>query len=212
MKLHSINVARPQTITFRNQVVTTGIFKSPVTGPVFLHTNNLDGDQQADLTVHGGRNKAVYAYPYEHYATWQQELGRDDFTLGQFGENFTVTGLLEDMVHLGDVFQIGEAIVEVTQPRIPCYKLGARMGSHLFPKLFLRRGRTGFYMRVVQEGLVSPGATIQLIYSPPNGLTVHELWHMVYVAPAEAREIHQAWQLDSLGPEWRYPLEKQLKE
>ena len=212
MELRSINVSRPQTVLFRGQEITTGIFKSPASGPVFLRTTNLDGDRQADLSVHGGRNKAVYVYPYEHYATWQQELGRDDFTFGQFGENFTVTGLLEDQVHLGDVFQIGEAIVEVTQPRIPCFKLGARMGSHLFPKLFLRRGRTGFYVRVVQEGLVTPGDDIQLISTPIDGITVHELWAMIYGEPAEVNRIYQAWQLDSLGPEWRYPLEKQLEE
>src|SRR5262249_50124324 len=122
MKLLSVNVSRPREVLHDGRVVRTGIFKEPVAGRVLVRRLNLDGDAQADLTVHGGLHKAVYVYPFEHYAFWAQELGRDDFAFGQFGENLTTEGLLEDAVHVGDVFRVGGALVQVSQPRVPCYK------------------------------------------------------------------------------------------
>jgi len=127
MKLLSVNVSQPKEVEHNGKTVTTGIFKEPVTGRVIVRKLNLDGDGQADLKHHGGEHKAVYAYPFEHYAFWRGELDRDDLTPGQFGENFTVEGMLEDEVHIGDVFRVGKALVQVTQPRVPCSKIGLKM-------------------------------------------------------------------------------------
>ena len=137
MRLLSVNVSQAKEVPYQGKTVTTGIFKEPVGGRVMLRSLNLEGDGQADRNVHGGINKAVYAYPNEHYEYWSRELGRTDFTFGQFGENFTVSGMLEDAVRIGDVFRIGSALVEVTQPRAPCFKLGIRMGMESFPTTFM---------------------------------------------------------------------------
>ncbi|MBD0253785.1 MAG: MOSC domain-containing protein, partial [Rubrobacter sp.] len=152
MKLLSVNVSPPKEVTKGDRTVTTGIFKEPVDGRVMLRTLNLDGDGQADLVGHGGIYKAAYAYSVENYDYWKRELGRTDFPFGQFGENFTVEGMLEDEIHVGDVFRAGGALVEVTQPRVPCYKLGIKMGLRGFEKKFLASRRVGFYLRVLEEG------------------------------------------------------------
>ncbi len=154
MKLLSVNVSPPKEVAHGGKTVTTGIFKEPVDGRVMLRTLNLDGDGQADLTGHGGIYKAAYAYSVENYDYWKRELGRTDFTFGQFGENLTVEGMLEDEIHVGDVFRAGGALVEVTQPRVPCYKLGIKMGLRGFEKTFLASRRVGFYLRVLEEGEV----------------------------------------------------------
>ena len=174
MKLISVNVSRPKEIAARGRTVTTGIFKEAVAGRVRLGRLNLEGDGQADLRVHGGPNKAVYAYPSEHYDYWKRELGRSNLVFGQFGENLTVEGMLESEVHLGDVFKVGSAVVQVSQPRSPCYKLGIRMGSSGFPKLFLASGRPGFYLRVLEEGEVGAGDPIELAHADPDRLSVLE--------------------------------------
>jgi Uncharacterized protein conserved in bacteria len=129
MKLLSVNVSQLTTVAYRGRSVMTGIFKTPVAGRVMVRRTNLDGDRQADLSVHGGADKAVYVYPSEHYATWAHELSRSDLAYGQFGENLTIEGMLEETVHIGDTFRVGGALLEVTQPRVPCYKLGLKMGS-----------------------------------------------------------------------------------
>src|SRR5215204_7170573 len=157
MKLLSVNVSPPAEVVHGGKTVTTGIFKEPVDGRVMLRTLNLDGDGQADLIGHGGIHKAAYAYSVENYEYWKRELGRTDFTFGQFGENFTVEGMLEDAVHIGDVFRVGDALVEVTQPRVPCYKLGLKMGLKGFEKKFLASCLVGFYLRVLEEGEVGVG-------------------------------------------------------
>jgi len=136
MKVLSVNVSLPTEVLYRDKRVTTGIFKEPVNGRVMLRTLNLDGDGQADLIGHGGIYKAAYVYSIENYDYWKRELGRTDFTFGQFGENVTVEGMLEDQIYVGDVFRVGSALVEVTQPRVPCYKLGIKMGLSQFVKMF----------------------------------------------------------------------------
>ena len=161
MKLLSVNASMPKEVPHRGGTVSTGIFKEPVGGRVMLRSLNLEGDGQADRNVHGGINKAVYAYPNEHYEYWSRELGRTDFTFGQFGENFTVSGMLEDAVRIGDVFRIGSALVEVTQPRAPCFKLGIVMGDQRFIKTFEKSGKTGFYFRVLREGIIHVGDEIR---------------------------------------------------
>ncbi len=157
MKIVSLNIGLPREVMWRGLHVTTGIFKEPVEGRVALRKLNLDGDRQADLTVHGGEFKAVYCYPLEHYDYWKKELPGRELPMGSFGENFTTEGWLEDSVHLGDRFAIGSAEVIVTQPRLPCYKLGVRFQSDDMVKRFLASGRMGFYLAVTREGEVGAG-------------------------------------------------------
>jgi MOSC domain-containing protein YiiM len=159
MKLISVNVGLPREVTWKGKTVTTGTFKEPISDRVMLRSLNLDGDGQADLTVHGGLDKAVYVYPFEHYEYWRGELPDTDLPLGIFGENFTTTGLKEEDVNIGDRFGIGTVNLMVTQPRLPCYKLGIRFGRTDMVKRFLASRRTGFYFRVLQEGEVGAGDT-----------------------------------------------------
>jgi MOSC domain-containing protein YiiM len=154
MKLVSVQVGRPRTVRWHGRSVSTGIYKEPVAGRIMLRRFNLDGDEQADLTVHGGRDKAVYVYPSEHYPRWQAEFPDLPLPYGMFGENFTTEGLDEQSVRIGDQFRIGEAVVEVTQPRLPCYKLGIRFGRPDMPKRFHASGRCGLYLAVLREGEV----------------------------------------------------------
>src|SRR5664279_316380 len=161
MKILSVNVGVSRNVIWQGKLVTTGIFKEPVKSPVMLRMLNLDGDQQADLTVHGGVSKAVYAYPTEHYGYWRTELPGIDLPWGMFGENFTSEGLLEETVYIGDKFRIGEAEVIVTEPRMPCYKLGLKFGRTDVIKRFLASRRTGFYFAVLHEGMVTAGDAME---------------------------------------------------
>jgi MOSC domain-containing protein YiiM len=181
MKLVSINVGLPREVIWHDTRVLTGIFKEPVAGRVALRTLNLDGDRQADLTVHGGKDKAVYCYSLEHYDYWKGELPGRDLPLGVFGENFTTTGLLEDSVHLGDRFAVGSAELVAVQPRLPCYKLGVRFQADDMVKRFLASRRTGFYFAVTKEGEVTAGDEITLISKDPNAVPVSEITRL-YIA------------------------------
>jgi MOSC domain-containing protein YiiM len=211
MRLVSVNVSLPRLVPFRGQAVSTSIFKEPVAGRVRVRRLSLEGDCQADLRHHGGLNKAVYAYPLEHYAWWAHELGRDDFHPGQFGENVTVEGLTEETAHLGDVLRVGSAVLQVTQPRYPCYKLGIKMGDPGFPRRLLASGRTGFYLRVVEEGEVGAGDALALV-ERSDTLTVRELWHLVHVDKQNIEGARRALGCQTLAPEWREPLEDRLRE
>ncbi|BAV32794.1 molybdenum cofactor biosysynthesis protein [Sulfuricaulis limicola] len=211
MKLISINIGRPRPVPHEGRVVSTGIFKEPVAGPVLLRRLNLDGDGQADLRVHGGTDKAVYAYPFEHYAFWEAELGRKDFAHGQFGENFTITGWLEDAVCIGDEFQIGAARVQVTQPRTPCFKLGIRMGDDQFVARFAAANRTGFYLRVLQEGRVSAGDAIERVVHDAGSMSVRDVFRLRHGHGTRVEYEHAAC-LQALSPSWRAVFEKRLKE
>jgi MOSC domain-containing protein YiiM len=175
MKLISLNVGLPRALRVRDREVTTGIFKSPVPGPLMLRRLNLDGDGQADLQNHGGRNKAVYAYPSEHYEFWRRELPGVELVWGNFGENLTTEGLKEEDACIGDHFRIGQAVVAVAQPRIPCYKLGIRLGRDDIVKRFLASGRSGIYFSVQEEGLVNVGDAIERIRRNEHGITVAEI-------------------------------------
>jgi MOSC domain-containing protein YiiM len=175
MRIISLNVGVPRTVTSHGRELTTGIFKSPVPGPLMLRRLNLDGDRQADLENHGGRDKAVYAYPSEHYEFWRCELPEMELPWSMFGENLTTEGLNEENVSIGDYFRIGEAIVKVTQPRIPCYKLGIRFGRDDIVKRFLASRRSGIYFSVQEEGLVNVGDTIERIHGSDHGITVAEI-------------------------------------
>jgi len=175
MKLVSLNCGLPRELEWHGRTVTTGIFKESVGGRVALRKLNLDGDRQADLTVHGGEAKAVYCYPLSHYEYWKAELPGCNLPMGMFGENFTTDGLSENSVFLGDKFSIGTAEVVVTQPRLPCYKLGIRFQSDEMVKRFLAAGRTGFYVAVTREGNVAAGDTIVSIQRDPNSVPVSEV-------------------------------------
>jgi MOSC domain-containing protein YiiM len=175
MRIISLNVGLPRTLPYNGGEVTTGIFKAPVPGPLMLRRLNLDGDRQADLQNHGGRNKAVYAYPSEHYEFWRRELPGMELPWAIFGENLTTEGLREDAACIGDHFRIGEAVVAVCQPRIPCYKLGIRFGRGDMPKKFLASGRSGIYFSVVEEGLVNAGGAIERIHRNESAVTVADV-------------------------------------
>jgi len=175
-RLVSLNVSLPREIVWRGRRVRTGFFKEPVEGPVFLSRLHLEGDGVGDPRYHGGRDKAVYLYPFEHYAFWGRELRRDDLFPGSFGENFTTEGLLEEEVRIGDVFGVGTARVRVTQPRTPCAKLGMRMGSMAFVRRFAASGRIGFYLAVDREGVVASGEAIARLASEPAQPTVADVF------------------------------------
>ena len=181
MRLASVNIGLPREVKWRGINITTGIFKQPVEGRVALRKLNLDGDRQADLTVHGGEHKAVYCYSLAHYDYWKNELPGRDLPMGSFGENFTIDGLLEDSVHLGDQFSVGSAQVIVTQPRLPCYKLGVRFQSVDIVKRFLASGRMGFYVAVTREGEVGAGDEVKVTGRDANAVPVGEITRLYIV-------------------------------
>ena len=209
MKLICVNVGLPREVTWKGKTVTTGIFKEPVSERVMVRSLNLDGDRQADLTVHGGVDKAIYVYPFEHYDYWQSELPDTEFPPGIFGENFTITGLKEEEVNIGDRFAIGTVKLMVTQPRLPCYKLGIRFGRPDMVKRFLASRRTGFYFRVLQEGEVGAGDTLELVSRDDNNITVADITQL-YVGKEDNLELlHRAAQLEALPKSWRDYFQEQ---
>lgn len=210
MKLLSVNVSLPKEVQNNGKTMTTGIFKEPVKKRVMLRTMNLGGDGQADLVGHGGIYKAVYVYSIENYEYWKSELGRNDFTYGQFGENFTVEGMLEDEIHIGDVFRVGGALVEVTQPRVPCAKLGFKMGMAKFPKLFLQNSRVGFYLRVLEEGEVGAGDVIERVKVDAERMTVREINHLLYFDQKNLEGAMKALRIRALSPGWRGSFKERL--
>src|SRR5437016_3424662 len=175
MKVVSINVGLPREVEWRGKTVRTSIFKEPVAGRVRVERLNVEGDRQSDLTVHGGADKAVYAYPAEHYAFWREDLPGMDLPWGAFGENFTTEGLIEDSVRIGDQLRVGSAEFVVTQPRMPCFKLGIRFGRPEMVKLVLRSGRTGFYFAVLTEGEVGAGDSMELLERDEHNIPVADI-------------------------------------
>jgi MOSC domain-containing protein YiiM len=203
MKLLSVNVGLPREIEWKGKVVRTSIFKTPVRGRVRVARLNLDGDQQSDLSVHGGVEKAVYAYPSEHYPFWREELPGTDLPCGVFGENFTTQGLLEETVHIGDRFRIGSAELVITQPRMPCFKLGIRFGRSDIVKRFLQSGRAGFYFAVVIEGEVAAGDSIDLLARDENGITVADIVNLYRRDATNQDLLRRVSELPSLPKSWR---------
>lgn len=201
MRLLSVNLALPQPIPSPNGPVLTAIFKSPAAGPVQVDRRNLHGDRQGDLRVHGGPDKAVYAYPHEHYIFWSAELHRTDFTLGQFGENLTTVGLLEEDVRIGDRYRIGTALLEVSQPRYPCFKLGIRMNDPVFVKRFFQSRRSGFYLRVIEEGELQAGDSIQRVASGSD--TIRGVYDITFNRPADTTAQQRLLDDPKLAPAWK---------
>lgn len=212
MRIVSVNTGKPKEVEYRGRKVLTGIFKQAVEGRVRLGRLNLDGDGQADLRVHGGAYRAAYAYDTSSYDHWKRELGREDLPPGQFGENFTVEGMPDDAVFVGNVYRFGGAVVEVTQPRTPCVKLGIRMEMETFPGAFLQAGRPGFYLRVVEEGEVGAGDPVELIREDPERMPVREMNHLLHFDKGNIEGIRRAHRIAALSPEWRESFEDLLDE
>ena len=206
MKVISVNTGLPRLVAWRGMEVSTGIYKQPVEGRVALRKLNLDGDRQADLTVHGGEFKAVYSYPLEHYEYWKKQLPGQELPMGSFGENFTTEGLLEDAVHLGDRFVIGSAELVVSQPRLPCYKLAVKFDREDMVKRFMASGRMGYYFAVTREGEVGAGDEIKVIAREPNAVPVPEITRL-YIAKTygddEVASVQRALQVAALPESWK---------
>ena len=213
MKVLSVNVGLPRQVALAGRTVTTGIFKTPVSGRVKVHKLNLEGDAQADLSVHGGPNKAVYAYPSEHYAFWKRECPDMAFAWGMLGENLTLEGLLEDDVHLGDQFRIGTAVLMATQPRTPCYKLGMKFGRDDMEGRFLASSRSGFYFAVIHEGELAKGDSVELIEQGKNQISISAILRL-YSHPElrDVARVKQVLEVDTLPSGWRKRFLKMLVE
>jgi MOSC domain-containing protein YiiM len=203
MRVISVNVGLPQEFAWKGMEVSTAIFKYPVGNPVAINQMNLSGDQQADLTVHGGFHKAVYAYPLEHYSYWGSELPGFDLSYGNFGENLTTEGLSEEAVCIGDRIRFGTAMLVVTQPRMPCYKLALRFDRDDMIKRFLKSRKSGFYFAVVEPGIVTPGSEIKIVSRDPQRVSIADIL-MLYLGHERNVELAQRVQLlDALPESWK---------
>jgi len=207
----SVNVGRPTEVPYRGTTVSTGIFKAPVEGRAMLRRLGFDGDKQADPTVHGGAEKAAYLYSADAYAWWATELGHP-LRPAEFGENVTVTGMADDEVCVGDRLRLGEALVQVTGPREPCFKLGIRMGDHRFPARFMAAGRNGFYVSVLEEGTVGAGDAVERVEAHPAGLSIAEVHRLYAHGRADAEGLRRAVAVPELPEGWRSWAEKRLAE
>lgn len=212
MKLLSINVGLPRAVEWRGKSVLTSIFKSPVSGRARVEKLNLEGDQQSDLTVHGGADKAIYVYPSEHYAFWRNELPDLEFPLGAFGENLTSEGLAEESVHIGDRFRAGSAEFVVTQPRMPCFKLGIRFNRPDMVKRFLRSGRTGFYLAVLREGEIGAGDPLELVAKDDKHISVADVTRLYAADAADQELLRRASELPALPESWRAYFRERILE
>jgi MOSC domain-containing protein YiiM len=210
MQIVSVNVGLPREVNWNGGTVKTGIFKEAVPGVRPLRRFNIEGDGQADLTVHGGKDKAVYAYPSEHYDFWRSEWPRPDYPWGIFGENLSTTGLLEETVCVGDEFRVGTARLVVTQPRMPCFKLGIRFGDQQIIRRFLESRRPGIYFGIVDEGEIGPGDRIELVSSDPRRMNVVELLELILDCKAPATQLRRALSVPALADDWRSEFVKRL--
>jgi ferredoxin-NADP reductase/MOSC domain-containing protein YiiM/ferredoxin len=202
-RLVSVNVGMPKDVTWRGRTVFTGVFKDSVPGPRRVRKLNVDGDGQGDLAGHGGETRAVFVYQMDSYRYWQRELGRSDFVYGQFGENFTVEGLCDNEVYIGDRYQIGSAVFEVTQPRVTCYRVGLRMNDARIPALLVSHRRPGFYFRVLEEGEVEAGDEIVKLESGPEQMTVAEVDGLLYLPGHPRQQLLRALRIPALSPGWQ---------
>jgi MOSC domain-containing protein YiiM len=212
MRVLSVNVGRPREVEWRGKLVRTSIFKAPVSGRLRVRALNLEGDEQSDLTVHGGTDKAVYAYPSEHYAFWRRELPGADLPWGAFGENLTLEGLLEDGICIGDHVRCGSAELAVTQPRVPCFKLGIRHGRPDLVKRFLRSGRSGFYFAVVQEGELGAGDALELIPAQGDRVSVAAAARAHAADDTDPELMRRLSRLAGLSHSWREHFLARLAE
>lgn len=212
MKVISVNVGLPREVMWKGRTVTTGIFKEPVAGRVRIRRLNLDGDKQADLSVHGGPEKAVYLYPVEHYAYWRNDLPEMELPWGMFGENLTTEGLVEEAVNIGDRLRVGTVEVVVTQPRMPCQKLAIKFDRPDIIKRFLASGRTGFYFRVLQEGEVGAGDAIEQISRDENDLSVADITRLYAHAKDDVATLQRAVRHKVLPTDWREYFQRRIEK
>ncbi|PKM09947.1 MAG: MOSC domain-containing protein [Gammaproteobacteria bacterium HGW-Gammaproteobacteria-10] len=204
MKLLSINVAEPVAVEQAGRSVATAIFKKPVAGPVYVGRMNLDGDRQGDSKNHGGADKAVYAFSYDHYAYWSAVLNKPDMPYGQFGENLSIAGLDEALINIGDQLEIGGCLLEVSQPRIPCFKLGLALDVPNMPRLFIERGATGIYFRVLREGEIATGDPVEIVRRGRHQLAVKTLFTSYFDPQRQNPEaLATALEIPELALEWR---------
>ncbi|MFG0282810.1 MAG: MOSC domain-containing protein [Phycisphaerales bacterium JB039] len=209
MRVISVNVGGVKSYEYNGRKVETGIYKFPVEGRVRVGRLRVEGDGQADLENHGGEHRAVYIYPHEHYARWRRELGREGFDLGQFGENLTTEGLLEDDICIGDTLRAGpEVVLQVSQPRPPCYKMAMRIGEPRFPKLMSEACLVGFYCRVLGEGRIGAGDAIEIAGRDPAGLSVRGAYHLRFFGKEDREGAGRAAQIEALEPGWREVFRK----
>jgi len=212
MKIISVNVGLPRLVMRNGEPVSTGIFKEPIAGRVMMRTLNLEGDRQADLSVHGGTSKAVYVYPAEHYDFWKGEFPEMDLPWGMFGENFTTTGLLETETNIGDKFRIGAAEVMVTEPRMPCYKLGIRFGRTDIIKRFLKSERTGFYLAVLKEGEVGSGDEFEPLAKDTHDVRISDVTRLYTREKRNAALLRRAIEVEALPQSWRSYFQDHLEK
>ncbi|MBZ5657112.1 MAG: MOSC domain-containing protein [Acidobacteriia bacterium] len=203
MRLLSVNVGLPRLLAWKGSTFKTGIFKKPVSGRVTLRTTNLDGDRQADLSVHGGPNKAVYGYPSEHYEYWRAELPGQPLDWGAFGENLTTEGLLETQASVGDRYRVGSAVVMIRTPRLPCFKLAAKFQRDDIIERFLRSGRSGFYFSVIEEGEVGAGDQFEFLGGEVPNLTIAEMFRLYASGSPDPESLQRAVQVKLLPESWR---------
>jgi MOSC domain-containing protein YiiM len=214
MKLISLNIGLPREVDWNGITISTGIFKEPVAGRVIARKTDLDGDRQADLSVHGGELKAVYAYPVEHYAYWRKKLHASDLSFGAFGENFTTEGILENDIHIGDQLAIGAAQFVVSQPRLPCFKLGIRFDDPMMVKRFLESGRSGFYLAVLREGEVGAGDEITIAARDPKQVSIAEIMRLFLAKTLSLGDqpvLERALSVPILPEMWREHFTQQLE-
>jgi MOSC domain-containing protein YiiM len=210
--LLSVNVGMPRDVTWQGRTVHTAVWKKPAAGPAMVRRLNIDGDGQGDLAGHGGEQRAVFVYQIESYRYWQDQLGRDDFSYGQFGENFTVQGLADDQVCIGDRYQIGGAVFEVTQPRVTCFRVGIRMDDPQMPALLVSHHRPGFYFRVLTEGAVAAGQQIIKVASGPEAMTVAETDALLYLPGHPRQQLRRALRIPALSAGWKTSFTEMLDQ
>ena len=211
-RLLSVNVGLPREIKWRGQTIRTGIWKSPVQGKRMVRRLNIEGDGQGDLAGHGGEHRAVFVYQIDSYRYWQDQLHRTDFTFGQFGENFTVEGLPDTEVCIGDRYRIGGGLFEVTQPRVTCYRVGIRMDEPRMAALLVSHGRPGFYLRVLQEGEVEAGDEIVKVFAGQEGMSVAEIDRLLYLPGHPRQNLERALRIPALSAGWKSSFQVLLRK
>jgi MOSC domain-containing protein YiiM len=212
MRIQSLNVSLPKVVVYKGEEVLTGIYKVSTTEPLMVRKSNIDGDKQADLTVHGGVDKAVYAFPAEHYSYYQEILKQDPYEPGQFGENLTTEGMLESDVHIGDRYRVGKAVFEVSQPRSPCYKFAIKMGTAESLSVCINSAKTGFYFRVLDEGIIQSGDRIEIDYRNDTAPTVEEVHRLYYLDKKNLDGLTKAAQCESLTRVFRDEFENRISK
>ncbi|AAU91449.1 MOSC domain protein [Methylococcus capsulatus str. Bath] len=210
MKIVAISIGSECRIEHAGRRIGTGIYKAPVDHPVHVGVDGIEGDVQVDRENHGGPDKAVYAYSADNYGYWQEDLGLESLPYGHFGENLTITGGRDDEVHIGDTFRGGSVRFQVTQPRVPCFKLGVKVGDHTFPKRFLISGRVGFYLRVLEEGELRVGDHLERTAVDPGSVSVREAMLALVKGPRQREVIAKLLSLEALSGAWRESLREKL--